>query len=411
MSLPKAIIKAVTAGTAKWAKQRKAEERHAAAVQNRRFAMTRVWRVTIREAARRVMERAYMAASANGTLPANARQIMYAARPLIQKMVPDKQLNDQYFTQVLLPDYINETGVTWNVVYDDRGHFTEPHTGLQIGLGTIAVRKYLASIGEPIWTDHKLRVGGIATAGPRHRFGAVLFVEKEGFMPLFEHVRLAERYDLAIASTKGMSVTACRELLDRMCGQEVPMFVLHDFDKAGFSILGTLRQNTRRYKFRSGAPAVIDLGLRLVDIGGLESEDTFDQGGESARRANLRANGATEEEIAFLLDRRVEVNAMTSDRLIACIEAKLGQHGVKKIVPDAETLAQEYLLQARGRQLAAAFKKIMEEEAGDITVPADLAEQIAARLKEKPAESWDAAVRMIASHDDGDAADDDGGDS
>ena len=157
-------------------------------------------------------------------------------------------------------------------------------------------------------------------------------------MPLFEHVRLAERYDLAIASTKGMSVTACRELLDRMCGQEVPMFVLHDFDKAGFSILGTLRQNTRRYKFRSGAPAVIDLGLRLVDIGGLESEDTFDQGGKSARRANLRANGATEEEI---VDRRVELNAMTSDRLIACIEAKLGQHGVKKIVPDAETLAQD----------------------------------------------------------------------
>ena len=36
MSLPKAIIKAVTKGTEKWAKQRKAEERHASAVQNRR---------------------------------------------------------------------------------------------------------------------------------------------------------------------------------------------------------------------------------------------------------------------------------------------------------------------------------------------------------------------------------------
>ena len=44
-------------------------------------------------------------ASANGRLPANARQIMYAARPKIQRMT-DKQLNDQYFTQVLLPDYI-----------------------------------------------------------------------------------------------------------------------------------------------------------------------------------------------------------------------------------------------------------------------------------------------------------------
>ena len=275
MSLPKAIIKAVTKGTAKWAKQRKAEERHEAAVQNRRYMWVRHYQVTIKEAARRVMERAYMTASANGTLPANARQVMYAARPLIQKLVPDKQLNDQYFTQVLLPDYISKTGVRWNVVYDDRGHFTEPHTDRQIGLGTISVRDYLASISEPVWIDHSLQIGGIETRGPMHRFGAVLFIEKEGFLPLFEHVRLAKRFDIAIASTKGMSTTACRELLDQMCSQEVPMLVLHDFDKSGFSILGTLRQNTRRYRFRGGAPAVVDLGLRLDDVDGLDLEDAL----------------------------------------------------------------------------------------------------------------------------------------
>ena len=33
----------------------------------------------------------------------------------------------------------------------------------------------------------------------------MLFIEKEGFLPLFEAVHLAERYDLAIMSTKGMS--------------------------------------------------------------------------------------------------------------------------------------------------------------------------------------------------------------
>ena len=32
----------------------------------------------------------------------------------------------------------------------------------------------------------------------------ILFIEKEGFMPLFEAVQLAERFDLAIMSTKGM---------------------------------------------------------------------------------------------------------------------------------------------------------------------------------------------------------------
>ena len=52
-----------------------------------------------------------MKASANGTLPANARQIMYAARPYIQANA-DRPLGsrfDQYFTQTLLPDYIEET--------------------------------------------------------------------------------------------------------------------------------------------------------------------------------------------------------------------------------------------------------------------------------------------------------------
>jgi hypothetical protein len=50
---------------------------------------------------------------------------MYAARPHIQK-VTGKPLNDAYFTQTLLPDYIEENGVEWDVVYDARGHFTEP---------------------------------------------------------------------------------------------------------------------------------------------------------------------------------------------------------------------------------------------------------------------------------------------
>ena len=55
-------------------------------------------------------EEAYLKASANGTLPAHARQIMYAARPHIQATA-DRDLGarfDQYFTQQLLPEYIEE---------------------------------------------------------------------------------------------------------------------------------------------------------------------------------------------------------------------------------------------------------------------------------------------------------------
>ena len=42
--------------------------------------------MTIKVAAYNVMTEAYMAVSDNGTLPANARQIMYAARPKILEL-------------------------------------------------------------------------------------------------------------------------------------------------------------------------------------------------------------------------------------------------------------------------------------------------------------------------------------
>ena len=88
-------------------------------------------------------------------------------------------------------------------------------------LGTLQVRKYLANVrGFKLpELNFELSEGHFPTFGPRHRYGAVLFIEKEGFMPLFEAVKLAERYDLAIMSTKGMSVTASRKLVEELCGR------------------------------------------------------------------------------------------------------------------------------------------------------------------------------------------------
>jgi hypothetical protein len=399
------IIGAVQGVTNKWAKQRRREERDAAARQNRRYAMVRRRSTSIRDAAFAVMERAYLKASANDTLPAHARQIMYAARPYILRHA-DRELGhrfDQYFTQQLLPEYIEADGVIWNVVYDTRGNFTEPHTRLRVPLGTLQVRKYLAAVRghkvlEPtfdIWEKHH------PTLGPRHGFGAVLFVEMEGFLPLFDAVQLAERYDLAIMSTKGMSVTAARELVEFVCSTYgVPLLVLHDFDKSGFSIVGTLRRSTRRYRFAHGHAAnVIDLGLRLEDVDGLETEDVYVESPDKARW-NLCENGATPQEIEFLLEQRVELNAFASDELIEWIEGKLEDHGVAKVVPDAPTLAAAY---ARMRRQALVQDRIKEVLAklGDIAAspPDDLATRIAKRLKKDPTLRWDAALREIAEAD------------
>ena len=64
--------------------------------------------ITTKDAAWAVMEEAYLKTSKGGTLPANARQIMYAARTRILEMTGKPALDDKYFTQRLLPDFVNE---------------------------------------------------------------------------------------------------------------------------------------------------------------------------------------------------------------------------------------------------------------------------------------------------------------
>ena len=312
---------ALNAVTGKWAKQRKAEERDLSRRMRRRDQLVdKPDRITIKDAAWEVMRDAYLKASDNGQLPAKPRQIMYAARPAILEMTGKYTLDERYFTQTLLPDYIEEHAdecADWDVVWDARGTFNEPHTGREVPLGTLEVREYLGlrATGAPPITIST--TADYDTHGPEHRFDTVLFVEKEGFAPLFNAVRLAERYDLAIMSTKGMSVTASRMLLDQLSDRGVKrILVLHDFDVSGFSIFGTLGTSGRRYRFTNDVP-LIDLGLRLdqVEEMDLESEPVPVKDDWEKRAATLERHGATATEIDFLRNRRVEMNAMTSRQL------------------------------------------------------------------------------------------------
>lgn len=395
-----AIINAVIKATSGWAKARKTEERDHRTMQRRRERLIKSTRMTTKDAAYEVMEEAYLAASADGRLPANARQIMYAARPAVQDATGEL-LNDGYFTQTLLPDYIFESGVEWDVVFDDRGHFTEPHSDHEIGLGTLNVRKYLAGLSEAEIIDGAFAKSYVATHGPHGNFGAVLFIEKEGFAPLFEAVQLRERYDIAIMSTKGMSNTAARQLVERLCGQTgIPLFILHDFDKAGLAIASTLQRDTRRYQF-SETIQTIDLGLRLDDVIALDlegfAEAVSDRGSREARAENLLLNGATEAEIEFLLERRVELNALTSDRLVAFIEQKLVTSGVRKLVPNADLLAAAFRSNIRSTRIEQIVDRAISEVVDhDVVVPDNLADQVADLLRENPALRWDAAVAGIA---------------
>ena len=278
-------------------------------------------------------------------------------------LTDDKELQYGYFCQTLLPDYIEEHGVDWDVVYDARGHFEEPHTNRRIGCGTIEVRNYLNAAKEPDILPAGFAGANVDVIGPSSgNISAILFCEKEGFGPLFKAVNLANRYDLMIVSSKGVSVTAARQLIDTICGDhDLPLFVLHDFDVAGFLILGTLQRDTRRYQF-SNAVEVVDLGLRLADITGLEREPAAaTRISASILREQLAENGADAAEIDILLNERVELNALTSDALIAMIETKLKAYGLKKVIPDDDLLAETYRAFHRSQKLREKFEEMEEE--------------------------------------------------
>lgn len=388
------VEKALTSVTKKYTKMRKREERARGRYSNRNYYMYST-RITVKEVAWEVMGQAYLKASANGTLPAHARQIMYAARgPILAKCDKDT-FDDGYFTQVLLPDYIEEHGCGWNVVYDARGHLMEPHTDEEIGIGTLGVRSYVSRWHEKnddefIFNEQKIRY---PTKGPANRFGAVLFVEKEGFFPLFEEVNLAERWDIAIMSCKGMASTAGRSLIGSL---GVPVYVIHDFDKAGFSIVGTIQRGTRRY--RTGCHNAVDMGIRMEDV------EKYDLGSEPVGynhdpSGNMRLNGATPDEIAFLQTQRVELNAFSSDQLIEWIESKLKEHGVEKLIPDASTLKAAYRRAAQATFLNAHLEDLSEqaeEHAKNLKLPpGGLATKVAAKLKESPKLAWDDAVAAL----------------
>ena len=144
-------------------------------------------------------------------------------------------------------------------MFDARGSFVEPHTEKRVPLGTLNVRDYLAEIRAPHGRSRPISTSGrraIRRSARQNRFGAILFIdEKEGFTPLFEAVRLAERHDLAIMSTKGMSVTANRELVESCAPSACRSWSSTISTRSGFSIVGTLRVPPAAISSATATPA------------------------------------------------------------------------------------------------------------------------------------------------------------
>lgn len=408
------LVKAATARFTKAKRQADRNDRMDARAMDELQNAHKVKPITVKAAAYQVMEQAYLKASSNGTLPANARQIMYAARSLIIELTGKASpwKNSSSFTQGLLNDFIAEHPelcATWDVVFDDRGHFEEPHTGKKIGIGTLAVRGYIRQwqsrvIAEDLENPDQLSVN-LPTAGPALRYRFALFIEKEGFTPLLERAQIANRYDLAIMSTKGMSTTAARQLVERLSDAGVTVLVLRDFDKAGFSIIHTLRTDTRRYQFKA-PPNVIDVGLRLCDAQTLQLDsEAVLYRDDKDPRPGLADRGATPDELAFLVSgksnnqwigKRVELNAMDSATFIRWLEEKLKEHGVQKHVPDEPDLRTAWQRAWRIKELNKAIAIAATTIPDAPEPPGNLTALVGSRLVKSPALAWDMALLVEA---------------
>lgn len=410
--------KAFVAVTKEWTKEKSRAARQERLNNRQLEEMRRRQRArqyTLKEAAYEVMVDAYNLASDHGALPANARQVMYKARPGILALTDGKwygERNRSGFYNDMRAFMEEYPGLTadWDIVYDDRGHLIEPHTREQIGLGTLAVRRYISG-----WTNGAYPqiiapdlLQPLSTLGPHNRYSAALFIEKEGFNELLGASGIAGRYDISIMSTKGMSVTASRQLVEHLTQQGVKILCMHDFDKAGLTIAYTLAHNTARYQFRT-KPDVVDIGLRLIDVQemGLEvGDEPFTFKDKADPRNYLRRIGASRDECNFLVHgrsghgwygRRVELNAMGSRQFLDFLERKLQENGVQKVVPASD----EYLAAAykRAAILAGAQAQIdrlfADLAAQEVAIPDDLRQRLTERL-EGSSQSWDEALFDLA---------------
>jgi hypothetical protein len=289
---------------------------------------------SLKAAVFQVMQEAWDRATGGGAYPTSSRWLYYPVRDLIQPHTPE-ELEYGYFSQTLVPAYKREVGPLKGLYYDPRGVLFEPHTGRAVQLGTREVEEY----HFPEWL-----------------FDKCLYVEKKGIWPIMQAAKLAERYDMAVIAGEGYATEACRVLFQNADkAHAYQLFVIHDADPFGYNIYRTLQEETARMPGYS--VQVSDLGLHIGDAmkRGLKTE-TF-----TRKKALPQGLTLDDQETKLFtgvqktfgknptfLAQRIEMNALTAPGLIAYIEEKLEEAGVRgKVIPPERTIIDTFRSEVR----------------------------------------------------------------
>jgi hypothetical protein len=102
-----------------------------------------------------------------------------------------------------------------------------------------------------------------------------------------------------------------------------------------------------------------------------------------------------------------------SKQFVQFLDDKLKKHSIKKVVPQADELANAYSLFVRNAKVEAVIEEAidnLDDDGEEIEVPKDLERQVLKYLEDHPTARWDEAVQNIADGGDGDGDGDGGGD-
>lgn len=338
---------------------------------------------TLKDAVFAVVAEAMAKASGNGQYPVSTRNLYYPVRDLIQRHTT-RDLDYDYFSQTLIVAYQREHGPLSGLYYDPRGVLHEPHTSHTTPLGTREIEAYQF----PDWLYNK-----------------ILYVEKKGMYPLFEAVRLAERYDMAIIAAEGYASEAARVLFAQADKQQsYQLFVLHDADPHGYNIARTLQEATARMP--GYQVDVIDLGFRLEDAlaRGLQTEKftrkkALPQGLVLTDVERRYFTGTKKGEKSWECE-RVELNAMLPADLVTYVEAQLQANGVRPKVVPPDLIMREEATKAARLYLRGIVDDMLDDlvNSGDLvdTLLADISaedfevtpDSVAAALANRPSLRW-----------------------
>jgi hypothetical protein len=250
----------------------------------------------------------------------NERQLFYQLRPIVLEETGQPLQTGNF--KAIITDYENDNGEIEGMYREPRGSIYHPHRRETIALGTLTVEDY----ERPAWTYNKL-----------------VYIEKEGFSEALKDNGWPERHDCAVASSKGYTTRAVRDLVDKIAEHDEPctIYCVHDADAYGTVIYQTFQEATKARGARK--IQIVNLGLDPWNAvaAGLEIEDV--ERGEKRRPV---AEYVTAREDGYhwgewLQTHRVELNAMTTPEFIGWLDARMAEYAGGKLTPPATVVTAE----------------------------------------------------------------------